>query len=269
MAKITIVHLEGDVIQWYNWLKYDHGALTWNQFKNALLNRFGPTEYENIDDQLTKIWLTSTIQEYQTRFEKLLYLARDWTDQQLLGTFIEGLKPEIKWEVKARQPCTIVAISFARIHKSGSTKMHGSQDHSETHDIQTSYSQPKLTREELRDLLAKDLCWHCDKMWSRDHRCRKGRLLLIEPLEDMEEEVQEHEEEVTDVEQQPVDITMHALANYANPQMMKVGGLLKQQLITVFIYTGSTNNFMNNKVAIRMALPIKDCSKFDVKVTDG
>ena len=55
-------------------------------------------------------------------------------------------------------------------------------------------------------------------------------------------------EKVTDEEQQPVDITMHALAGYANPQMMKVGGLLKQQPITILIK--STNNFMNSKGAI-------------------
>ena len=85
----------------------------------------------------------------------------------------------------------------------------------------------------------------------------------------MEEEIQENEEEVTDEEQQPIDITMHALTGYANQQMMKVGGLLKQQPITVLIDTGSTNNFMNSKVAVLMALPIENYSRFDVKVADG
>ncbi|RRT71722.1 hypothetical protein B296_00023997 [Ensete ventricosum] len=74
----------------------------------------------------------------------------------------------------------------------------------------------KLTREELRDRLIKGSCWHCNELWSRDHHCKKGHLLLIEPLEDMEEEVQEHEKEVADKEQQSVDITTHALTGYAN-----------------------------------------------------
>ncbi|RWW12970.1 hypothetical protein GW17_00023341 [Ensete ventricosum] len=98
---------------------------------------------------------------------------------------------------------------------------------------------------------------------------QKGRLLLIEPIEDLEEEVQEHKEEVTEEEQWSADCTMHALADYANPQTMKVGGLLKQQSIIVLIDTGSTNNFINNKVVVRIALHIKDCSKFDVKVANG
>ncbi|RWV98550.1 hypothetical protein GW17_00038591 [Ensete ventricosum] len=50
---------------------------------------------------------------------------------------------------------------------------------------------------------------------------------------------------------------------------MKIGGLLKYQHVTILIDTGSTNNFMNSKVAARLALQIKDCNRFDVKVADG
>ncbi|RWW88736.1 hypothetical protein BHE74_00002376 [Ensete ventricosum] len=127
--------------------------------------------------------------------------------------------------------------------------------------------QKKFTREELCNRSAKGLCWHCDESWSHDHHCKKGCLLVIEPIEDSEE-VQEYEE-VTEEEQQLVDCMMHALAGYANLQMMKVGGPLRQQPISVFIDTGSKNNFMNNKVAARIALHIEDYSRFDVKVTDS
>ncbi|RWW01970.1 hypothetical protein BHE74_00013301 [Ensete ventricosum] len=42
----------------------------------------------------------------------------------------------------------------------------------------------KLSREELRDRSANGLCWHCDKLWSHDHHCKKRRLLMIEPIEE-------------------------------------------------------------------------------------
>ncbi|RWW20791.1 hypothetical protein BHE74_00023565 [Ensete ventricosum] len=100
---------------------------------------------------------------------------------------------------------------------------------------------------------------------------RLGRLLMIEPIEvkdlEHEEEDFDHEEEDTEEESQLVDCMMHALASYANPQTMKVGGLLKHQPITI-LDIGSTNNFMNCKVATHMTLHIEDCSKFDVKVID-
>ncbi|RRT68372.1 hypothetical protein B296_00031704 [Ensete ventricosum] len=102
----------------YNWHEDNHGAPTWIQFKYAVLNHFGPTKNENINEELAKLQQTSMIQEYQTRFEELSYLVCDWTDRQLLGTFIEALKPKIKGEVKARQPQTVTTtISFARVQE--------------------------------------------------------------------------------------------------------------------------------------------------------
>ncbi|RRT79498.1 hypothetical protein B296_00002618 [Ensete ventricosum] len=61
---------------------------------------------------------------------------------------------------------------------------------------------------------------------------------------------------------------VHVLADYSNPQTMKVGGLFKQQPITILIDMGSTNSFLNSKVAARITLQIEYCNKFNVKVTD-
>ncbi|RWW50723.1 hypothetical protein BHE74_00042996 [Ensete ventricosum] len=117
-VEIAAIHLEGDVIQWFNWFKHTHRGLSWQQFKEGLLDRFGPTDFNNIDGQLAKIRQTSTIQEYQTRFERLSNQTKNWSEKQLLCTFIEGLKSEIRGEVKARQPYTLMTvISFARIQE--------------------------------------------------------------------------------------------------------------------------------------------------------
>ncbi|RWW11405.1 hypothetical protein GW17_00024984 [Ensete ventricosum] len=67
----------------------------------------------------------------------------------------------------------------------------------------------KLTRDELREYSAKWLCWHCNEPWSRKHRRKKGRLLVIEPVEDEDSEPSEEglepEEEATKEEPQPAD----------------------------------------------------------------
>ncbi|RRT58467.1 hypothetical protein B296_00020131 [Ensete ventricosum] len=90
----------------------------------------------------------------------------------------------------------------------------------------------KLTRDELRERSAKGLCWHYDEPWSREHRCKKGQLFVIELVEDEDnepsEEALEPEEEAIEEESQPADYAVHALVGYSNPQTMKVGGLLKQ-----------------------------------------
>ncbi|RWW85522.1 hypothetical protein BHE74_00005788 [Ensete ventricosum] len=116
-VEITTIHLEGDAIQWFNWYEHTHGGLSWQRFKEGLLNCFGPTNFNNIV-QLAKIRQTSTRHESQIRFERLSNQTMDLSEKQLLGTFIEGLKPEIRGEVKARQSYTHTAvISFARIQE--------------------------------------------------------------------------------------------------------------------------------------------------------
>ncbi|RZS16284.1 hypothetical protein BHM03_00048256 [Ensete ventricosum] len=42
-VEIAAIHLEGDAIQWFNWFKHTHRGLSWQRFKEGLLNRFGPT----------------------------------------------------------------------------------------------------------------------------------------------------------------------------------------------------------------------------------
>ncbi|RZS24233.1 hypothetical protein BHM03_00057285 [Ensete ventricosum] len=67
----------------------------------------------------------------------------------------------------------------------------------------------KLTRDELRERSAKGLCWHRNEPWSRERRCKKGRLLMIELVEDEDneptEEGLEPEEEAIEEEPQLAD----------------------------------------------------------------
>ncbi|RRT53832.1 hypothetical protein B296_00025023 [Ensete ventricosum] len=90
----------------------------------------------------------------------------------------------------------------------------------------------KLTRDKLQERSAKGLCWHYDEPLSREHYCKKGLLLVIEPVEDEDiepfKESLKCKDEATEEEPQSVDFTVNTLAGYSNPETMEVGGLLKQ-----------------------------------------
>ncbi|RWW00590.1 hypothetical protein GW17_00036441 [Ensete ventricosum] len=93
---------------------------------------------------------------------------------------------------------------------------------------------------------------------------RLSRVLRL----DLEEEDLKHEENMEE-DLQPANCMVHALVGYVNPQAMKIRGFLKKQPVTILINTGSTNNFMDNKVAAQSMHQIEDCSTSDVKVADG
>ncbi|KAG6518010.1 hypothetical protein ZIOFF_021411 [Zingiber officinale] len=54
-VELASINLEGDAIQWYDWLEACHGPPNWGEFKEELLNRFDPSGYENVDGELAKI----------------------------------------------------------------------------------------------------------------------------------------------------------------------------------------------------------------------
>ncbi|RRT31700.1 hypothetical protein B296_00058175 [Ensete ventricosum] len=135
----------------------------------------------------------------------------------------------------------MAAISFARIqeeqlnHEVRRTSVAPRPAMSRPTARSTAIQAPapkKLKRDELRERSTKELCWHCNEPWSREHHCKKGRLFIIEPVEGEDNETYEKtlepKEEAMEEESPPANYVVHALVGYSNPQMMKVGGLLKQ-----------------------------------------
>ncbi|CAL9064799.1 unnamed protein product [Musa banksii] len=104
-----------------------------------------------------------------------------------------------------------------------------------------------------------------DEKWSIEHRCKQGQLMMIEPIgeEPKAKNVDSDLEGINSNEDvEPTVHTMHTLADYSNPQTMKVGGTLEHQPIIVLIDTGSTNNFIDSEIVDRLAHHIKDYDIF-------
>lgn len=96
---------------------------------------------------------------------------------------------------------------------------------------------------------------------------------MIEPAisaddaEDMDEEI--YAEETRGSKEEEFDVSVHALAGYANPQTMCVKGYIKKQPVSILIDFGSTDNFLDSKIARKLACSSTSCDKFEVKVVDG
>ena len=53
--QLASFHLEEDALQWHRWLSKFQGHLTWAEFSQAVLHRFGPTDYEDPSEALTRL----------------------------------------------------------------------------------------------------------------------------------------------------------------------------------------------------------------------
>jgi hypothetical protein len=135
-------------------------------FVEGLLVQFGPSTFEDVDGELAKIQQTSFVNEYQSRFERLANYARDWSERQLIGTFVEGLQSNIRKEVKTYQPQTIVAsFSFARVQEEKlnekirrTTRASSRPVNGGGSSLAPTRKTTRLTQEELKEKIAKGLC---------------------------------------------------------------------------------------------------------------
>ncbi|KAL5844476.1 hypothetical protein ACOSQ3_010530 [Xanthoceras sorbifolium] len=85
-------------LAWYS--KY-RGPPTWNEFTKAVLQRFGPTDYEDPSKALTRL--------------KQITID-DLPENYLIACFVAGLRDEIRLDVKVKKPRTLSdAIGVARL----------------------------------------------------------------------------------------------------------------------------------------------------------
>ncbi|KAJ0615751.1 putative retrotransposon gag domain-containing protein [Helianthus annuus] len=192
-------HLDGIALQWHRWLTKSKGPMTWVEFSRALQARFGPTDYEDPAEALSRLKQTTTVVAYQEEFERLSHRVDNLPEPFLIGCFVGGLKDEVRLEVKLKTPRSLPdAIGLARLVEE---KLHISDGIGSTVTNTTSSSaagflgpQPtqqltvpvpasnqvrRLTSAELRDRHAKGLCYYCDETYKPGHRCSKPQLMMI------------------------------------------------------------------------------------------
>ncbi|CAL5328511.1 unnamed protein product [Camellia sinensis] len=270
-------NLEDDAQLWYQLLKEDTVIISWEDFKQGLLNRYGPTQFQDFFGELTKLQQTGSVREYQAQFEKLLVRVGRLTPSHQVGCFISRLKESIKADVQASRPATLsAAIGLARLYEARCYSNRRTIQPKACKTIPNHSSIPnssplpikRLSSAELHDRRSKGLCFNCNEKFSPGHRCKK--LFLIEGSwsDEEDDEVDIEVIEFKENEKTP-GILLHAIYGTRASQTMKVRGRIGQHQITLLIDSGSTHNFLNSKVARKLGVSPNSTSKFEVVVANG
>ncbi|XP_077217922.1 uncharacterized protein LOC143852425 [Tasmannia lanceolata] len=115
---IASFNLEGPALLWYQWAKANNLIHSWKGFLDALRHRFGPSIYEDPKGALAKLHYTSSIEDYQRRFEDHSNKVTGLSESFLISFFISGLKSDLKRELLIEQPTSLIhAISLARLYE--------------------------------------------------------------------------------------------------------------------------------------------------------
>jgi hypothetical protein len=69
----------------------DAKPVTWENFEQELLARFGLIDYEDFDEALSHIVQKGTVREYQKEFGQLANRVEGWPQKLLIGTILGGI----------------------------------------------------------------------------------------------------------------------------------------------------------------------------------
>ncbi|KAF8389533.1 hypothetical protein HHK36_024048 [Tetracentron sinense] len=279
-VQLASFHLEREASQWFQWYEKMRGTPSWPELVEALCVRFGPTQYEDFTGALIRLSQTSTVREYQQQFERLANRTIGLTDSFFTSCFINGLRDDIRHEVKMFKPTNLLrAISLARSQEEKLTAQRKLvrapvQKPNPIFTNQPSPSQPpikRLTPLEIKERRDKGLCYNCDEKFHIGHRCTSQRLFLMEGSwsDDYDDIRQEEDEPSNPNSDQPLEISMHAIAGSLAPQTMRVRGTIKRLPITILIDSGSTHNFIDSACVSQAGCPIQTGEDINVMVANG
>lgn len=115
---VASLYLDGTTLSWYQWM-FSNGLITsWESFLEALESRFAPTFYEDPKGALFKLTQKGTVNDYLTEFERLANRVVGLPPPFLLSCFILGLCPEVRREVMALQPISLLqATALAKLQE--------------------------------------------------------------------------------------------------------------------------------------------------------
>ncbi|XP_057444361.1 uncharacterized protein LOC130736560 [Lotus japonicus] len=207
-------YMSGDALSWFKWMFTNQQLTTWPEFTRALTMRFGPSCYENPQQELFKLKQITTVQEYQSRFERLCNQVIGLSAETILNCFISGLSPAIKSELAILRPYSVSnAIGLAKLVEaklkdtlttpkpspykfprpansfaSPLTPKPPTLTTPTAQPAQTPTNQPKpssqyslkrLTPTQMQERRALGLCYNCDEKYVLGHRCQTKPFLLL------------------------------------------------------------------------------------------
>lgn len=261
---------------------------------NNQLMSWSTSLYEDPKGALFKLCQTTSVKEYQTQFEMLANRIIGLPPPFYLSCFIFGLKPSIRREVQAFQPLSLTqAIHLVKLQEekfldrtpfppkpfqSTSATTSGSSFKSSLTVNPPKPQTPikRLSPDELQARREKGLCYNCDERFQPGHHYRRQfHLLIVEPEtnEEPSHTVQWQDSSTNwdppSSDPDPAQISLRALIGHSIPQTLRVMGHIRSNPISILIDSGSTHNFLQDRVAKQLGLVTEPAHSFKVLVGNG
>ncbi|XP_019451764.1 PREDICTED: uncharacterized protein LOC109353858 [Lupinus angustifolius] len=115
---IAAMHFDKDVVPWFQMLHRISTITTWLDLTRALESQFGHSPYDCPMAELFKLSQTCSLSYYYLKFMALANRSIGLNDEALLDCFVGGLDKEIRRDVIAMAPPTLLrVVALARLYE--------------------------------------------------------------------------------------------------------------------------------------------------------
>lgn len=204
-VRVASMHFEGVAGRWFQSIEPQVSSWSWQQFCQAVHDRFGREQHELVIRKLFHIRQTSSVQDYVDHFCELIdvLVTYEHTTDPLYYTmkFIDGLRDDIKSVILVQRPSTLdTACALALLQEEADSSRRREHRGSEGTFPGRSYPklpappprwdkslggetvatkpvvpQPGSSTDKLASLRAyrraRGLCQYCAEKWDKGHKC--------------------------------------------------------------------------------------------------
>ncbi|XP_062073720.1 uncharacterized protein LOC133777970 isoform X1 [Humulus lupulus] len=110
MLEAAIIGLEGDALTWFQWEHQRCPITSWSALKHLLLLRFREVPVGSTTEELLSVRQESTVKACRLKWEALASRVVGVPEHILEGSFIKGLKEEVKGPLHVLQPTGLAHI---------------------------------------------------------------------------------------------------------------------------------------------------------------
>ncbi|XP_057416101.1 uncharacterized protein LOC130710765 [Lotus japonicus] len=305
----TLLALEGKALSWFQWWERCNPNPTWEGFKLAVIRRFQSAMVHNPFELLLSLKQTGTVEAFVEEFEKYVGALKEIDQDFAKGIFLNGLKEEVKMEVKLYELPTLTAViqkslmieqknlvlnkssypsytrpnSYSRsnsYNKVVTIDAKGNGDKKTEPTVGSSVSGGVGATTTFRSGDYKHLT--SDEM--REKRDTRLCFRLDEPYsmehrcknKQMkmiilgEEEVDEGDDKEEEVEHfNSLQLSLYFMAGLTTAKSWKIAGQMKGKPVVVMIDCGASHNFIAEELIPKLALTVTNTSRYTVEVGDG
>jgi len=138
----------------------------------------------------------------------------------------------------------------------------------------------RISPAQMKERRERGLCYYCDDKWQPGHKCKSPSLYLLSGLELLSDvapddvyfdstDTIEPTPEFDVVECKDPEISLNAISGSLGAKSMRLLGFLLQHRVSILVDSGSSHNFLDQSLLLKVPLSLEPTNRLQVNIADG